>query len=486
VSLIVSWLLTAHANATSEAPLDVASLESRIPGIPKRWTECRNSEGWTTALRAFLAISFFLLTAKMVVAADVRIVSIDVYPPVVAVGDVIGIDIKVENRVDRDVRVLATIDAPGFNVLVGNQSKILRRYQSGVLTLILKAIEEGEYRVTVRLYEVKDSTLVEVENINGVIGVLGRAKLTVIVYDIIFHTPVNDAVVLARCKYYNCEFLLNLVEGNIYAASLAKTSYDIIVNEQVVIKSFLLNEDRTITVETFSSISVAILSLLIIISSALSAIVIKKKEKLSNILVVTAGWLPFLSAMFGIILFSLWRLRVGMLEPSVLFGMFALFTFFLLLQIPVGILVLIRERIQVRQFRQWTEYSNEWKVLELARRYVVLTPEVVAYELRIPMEKASNILKKFVEYGSAERRKMGGVVVYVFPGVLMQLSPLARQVIGVLLENPQGVALPELLRVAGPMELRAALEELKSQGVVVESGGVYRLRGLSPVRSGEG
>jgi len=478
----VSWLLTIHVNATSKVRLDVVSLESGMPRRPKRRTGGRNSEGWATALKAFLAISFFLLTAKIVVGANVKIISIDVSSPIVAVGDVIDINIKVENRVNRDVRILATVDAPGFNVLTRNQSKLVKWGYYDVLTLKLKAIEEGEHTVTVRLYEVKDSTLVEVESRNVVIRVLGKAKLTVIVYDIIFHIPVNDAVVLARCKYSNCEFPLNLVEGNIYTASLVKDSYDIIVNDQVVIKSFSLNEDRIITVEAFSSISVAILSLLILISCALSAIVIKKKEKLSYLLVVTAGGLPFLSGIFGVILFSLWRFRVGMLEPSVLFGMFALFTFFLLLQISVGILILTRERIQVRRVRWRTEYDYEWRVLELARRYVVLTPEVVAYELRIPMEKASKILKKFVKYGSAERRKMGGVVIYVFPGVLMQLSPLARQIIGVLLENPRGVSFPELLRIVGPMELRAALEELKSQGVVVESGNVYRLRGLSPVR----
>jgi len=63
-----------------------------------------------------------------------------------------------------------------------------------------------------------------------------------------------------------------------------------------------------------------------------------------------------------------------------------------------------------------------------------------------------------------------------------ELSPLARQILEMLLENPRGVSFPELLRIAGPAELRAALEELKSQGIVVESSGLYRLRGLSPVR----
>jgi len=544
------------------ASLDVSSFESGIPRRSRRWTGGRNSRSWATLLRAFLVLSFFLLVAKITIATDVRIVSIDVSTPIVAVGDIVDINIyKVETTVPQNVRVLATIDAPNFNVLTN------------------------------------------------------RAKLTVIVYDIIFRTPVNDAIVFARSKEHpEYSFPLYVVEGNIYTANLTKTSYDIIVNNQIV-KSLLLNEDRTITVEAFSSISLAVIYLLIVISFVLSIIIIRKEEGLISDL----ARIPFFFGFFGIILFpiTMWSppkdalelsglvvasaliaiffssitallvsggdrglaivigifgfgvlflayLRdpfvlkslmpfvpfdvLGLVGISVLVGILAfifahfieailssdgeeygkegegyfvafvgILSFFLSLLVfqvsPLGVTVFLgifvlfasflvfevsalalgREWDWIRRLGDWmrqlgrekTEYY-EWYVLELARRYVVLTPEVVAYELRIPMKKASKVLKRFVKYGSAERRKMGSVVFYVFPGVLMQLSPLARRIIKVLLENPRGVSFPELLRIAGPMGLRAALEELKSQGVVVESGGVYRLRGLSPVRSGEG
>jgi len=374
---------------------------------------------------------------------------------VVVPGDTVEVRVVVE-KADYPVRIFVKIEAPGLKVLVENQSKLLDTAKAGSkydeLSLSLKAIDVGEYVAVVKLYKIENSSLIEVDRRNVLIKAVEKAKLTVRMISLIFGQPITETELIwinlhyrlpvisveAKLKENNYYFPLQRV-GDRYETYLPKAVYDIqIVGRKLTIATVVLDNDKEVTLKFLTDSELSLLS-----------------------------WIP--SILVFVIAIDPIREFIG--------------------RLLIAIKDSFGATIDWLRKREYIRTKNEWKVLNLARYYVALTPEVVAYKLRIPMKKVLKILGMFVKYGSAKRRRMGNLNVYVFSGV-MPSSPLVRQIIEVLLKNPRGMTFPELLGVflgvAGPVELMAALEELKSQGVVVESGGVYRLRGLSPVRSGEG
>jgi len=73
---------------------------------------------------------------------DVRIYSVGVYPPLVGVGDVVEVWVGLEKFVAGTVRVVVSVDAPGFAVLVGSVEKVLVGGRE-VVSLRLRAVREG-------------------------------------------------------------------------------------------------------------------------------------------------------------------------------------------------------------------------------------------------------------------------------------------------------------------------------------------------------
>jgi len=298
----------------------------------------------------FILLPTFTETAGIKGDPNVSIDSIEISPPLVCKDDTIDVNVKILVKAKTpDTRILVAIDAPDFAVLIGNQSKIVYYSNSEyyiTFNLKLVATREGEYTATIKLYILNVSIPIEVDSRSITIRVLGKAKLEVKVYDIVFHTPVDDAEVLAIPKEHPVSFvrLYRVSQGNIYGTSLPKTVYDIVVNNQNVTKSLLLNEDKSITVEAFSKISITILFFLAITSVILPFML----ASLTN----DYSWVAV--GVLSLILVSLFALvYYGNRRPFDPFDILILFIFF----IVINVLLLLY--VPYLFYLRWRSYQDK-------------------------------------------------------------------------------------------------------------------------------
>jgi len=291
-------------------------------------------------------------------APSVSIDSIKISPPLVCKDDTIDVDVKILVKAKTpDTRILATINAPGFAVLIGNQSKIVYYSDWSYYTdlhLKLIATKEGEYTATIKLYILNVSIPIEVDSRSITIRVLGRAKLEIKVYDIIFHIPVDDAEVLAVPKEHPDFFvrLYRVSQGNIYETSLPKAVYDIVVNNQNVTKLLLLNEDKSITVEAFSNISITILIILAITSAILPFVL----ESFTN----NENWFG-VGILYSVLVFiiGIIALSYGTGRPFDPYGILILFIFFIVIDILLLLYILIIKIKERLSYSRWRSYQKK-------------------------------------------------------------------------------------------------------------------------------
>jgi len=131
------------------------------------------------------------------------------------------------------------------------------------------------------------------------------------------------------------------------------------------------------------------------------------------------------------------------------------------------------------------------QVLALAKKYGgILTPSVLVWELKIPLEVAKKALERFCKHGEAHKKEVGSLTIYDFPGARIYLSGTDNQIVEVLRDNPHGMSRTQLLQaMALSIEsLDEALRRLESKGIIyydIESD-VYRLMGIAPTTKSEG
>jgi len=216
-----------------------------------------------------LLISMYLLGVVETSYAQtqpIAIKSIRLTPPIIGVGDTFNIYIAVSvPESTQGLQALVTIETADFGVIKGNETKILKAPET-VFQLTLKALSEGTYSALVRLYIINGTTPVEVDSETVTVEVLGRAKLTVEVRDILLGTPINDAIIAAvSVDNPDYKIVLNRVGEGIYEAYLHKTKYDILVGDKKQ-QSLYLDQDTKLTIRWPSTFSTALLIILSILS----------------------------------------------------------------------------------------------------------------------------------------------------------------------------------------------------------------------------
>lgn len=199
---------------------------------------------------------------------------------------------------------------------------------------------------------------------------------------------------------------------------------------------------------------------------ALSAPVWVKAVVAALIVVLAAYWLGFIRGV-----------RLALAVLAVLAVVFLLFPPFL----DVVILFEALGAVGYALYRAYEQMvkgpSIDQEIISLAKEYGgVLVPDVLVYRLGLTAEEALAALEKFVQLGYA-RRYYRGVYYYDFPGTRSRLTEVQQRVVEVLRDNPQGVALADLVAAYNePMEsVKQALRDLVDRDIVNEEGGRYKL-----------
>ena len=124
-------------------------------------------------------------------------------------------------------------------------------------------------------------------------------------------------------------------------------------------------------------------------------------------------------------------------------------------------------------------------ILTIAKKYGgILTPSVIVWEEKVSLEEAKKSLERFRKHGEANKRNIGCLVIYDFPGARAYLSRADNQIIEVLRDNPYGMSRAHLLQATNFSieSLDEALKRLESKGIIhydMEDE-IYKLTGIAP------
>ena len=450
---------------------------------------------WSMRVGGLWGVLGVFLLCVGVWGVDVRIYSVGVSPPLVGVGDVVEVWVGLEKFVAGTVRVVVSVDAPGFAVLVGSVEKVLVGGRE-VVSLRLRAVREGVFVVSVRVYV--NST--EVERRDLVVEVVGRARLRVALYDLFFRTPVEDAVVVAVPRgYAGVEYPL-YGRGGVYEAVLPKAAYDVVVKDRltgvgVEVASLVLDGDREVALVA-SPLLVSLAASLLVAWVVLGGLVMFTDRLLKyGKLVALGGVVPLVAGVLALVV-----LGVALVAPDVspvqlpksvpLSALAAVSTalgLYVAFQISALAGAAVKEWLDAKKRREEERVEVERKtvsrILECAEKYGgVLVPEILVAECGFSMGEALERLEELVQRGRAVKYSYRGVDYYDFPAVRSHMSDLHRRVIEALRDNPRGLTLAEFPSLGPIPTLERALGDLVEMGVVVEERGVYRLRAFARVR----
>ena len=141
--------------------------------------------------------------------------------------------------------------------------------------------------------------------------------------------------------------------------------------------------------------------------------------------------------------------------------------------------------VKERENRKTIKYLREMdtKVMKLARKFHgILTVSILVDSGEFSLEEANKALERFIRLGEAKMINTSFGRIYDFPSARMHLAKMDQNIIAVLLKNPEGLSISQLIKeIDAPLEsIQSSLTRLESLGIVVRDNvnDLYKLRAL--------
>jgi len=141
--------------------------------------------------------------------------------------------------------------------------------------------------------------------------------------------------------------------------------------------------------------------------------------------------------------------------------------------------------VKERENRETIKYLREMdtKVMKLARKFHgILTVSILVDSGEFSLEEANKALERFIKLGEAKVINTSFGRIYDFPSARMHLAKMDQNIIAVLLKNPEGLSISQLIKeIDAPLEsIQSSLTRLESLGIVVRDNvnDLYKLRAL--------